>query len=184
MNYKLPELAVATSLHHFMLQELWTFYSHCLGHFAFWTTMYTECTILQRLHKHMEESYDNFRYAWYNFMHLQNLNLEDEFYCKMCKQSTHYYHGWYLFDKPSIVVGGHFFLINKHHHPQNLVDKCHYHYCLFKSKADVIMANILWWLMLGLSFVFLLRVDFCWKAPLLLKKISSKGVTVQKRRAS
>ena len=69
---------------------------------------------------------DNFRYVWYNFMHLQDVNLEDDFCCKECglNPQTVIMDGRSIFDK-TWIVEGHFFSINKHHHPQNLADKCH-----------------------------------------------------------
>ena len=61
--------------------------------------MYTEFTILQRMHRDLEEKlvldafkYDHFRLAWYSFLNLLDINYPESFCCSKCG------------DKPQILI--------------------------------------------------------------------------------
>lgn len=55
------------------------------------TTMYTEFTVLQRIHSDMEEGlvlnafkYNHFRCAWYSFLSLLDISYSENFSCSIC----------------------------------------------------------------------------------------------------
>lgn len=66
-------------------------YSHKLLFPFFRTTIYTEFTILQRVHSDVEErlvldsfKYHHFLHAWYSFMHLLDVDYSHGFFCNTC----------------------------------------------------------------------------------------------------
>lgn len=53
--------------------------------------MYTEYTILQRMHSYVDESilldtfkYNHFRCAWYSFLQLLDIDYSANYCCKLC----------------------------------------------------------------------------------------------------
>ena len=58
--------------------------------------MYTEYTILQRMHSDTEEEmilnafkYNHFRISWYSFISLLDINYSQGFYCAKCGINPH-----------------------------------------------------------------------------------------------
>ena len=61
--------------------------------------MYTEYTILQRMHGYVDTKmliekfkYNHFRCGWYSFLHLLDIDYFDNYCCKLCG------------DKPDVVI--------------------------------------------------------------------------------